>query len=413
MTNIYNNLTPYQGSKHILIYNQSVGDIIQGILSTHNLHRAEYDKISKSFRKATPYKTGRAIYDFLKNNTYYVIESDDKQTLRSPSAILYLGSNPKIGLDCKSYSLFIGGILDSLNRKGANIDWTYRFASYKPFDKLPHHVFVVINPNTSNEIWVDPVLPSFNLHKSYHYKIDSKPMALIAMAGIGRISKKKAIQKIKDKLKKGGKILIKFNPATASARNSFLLLLKLNVFNLARKLYKLQQTNPQKLKSFWEKIGGNYRTLSVNIGLGAKQKPQLSGVGFAPVVAGAIATATPIILKFKSLLNEMGIKDEQINKIGKSLIKKAKDKAIDKLASAESEPSSEVTPEPPNFQPSNEDVSNLESSSDTSDSVDTSSDTSESMDGIMVTKHYSKRPRRYRKPMMYNNIRKTQIGNFA
>jgi hypothetical protein len=412
MNSVYANLTPYKGSKHILIYNQSVGDIMQGILATHNLHRAEYDKISRSFRKATPYKTGKAIFDFLKSNTHYVVESDNKQTLRSPSAILYLGSNPKIGLDCKSYSLFIGGILDSLNRSGANINWTYRFASYKPFDKLPHHVFVVINPNTSNEIWVDPVLPSFNLHKSYHYKIDSKPMALIAMAGIGRISKKQAIKKIKDKLKKGGKILIKFNPATASARNAFLLLLKLNVFNLGRKLYALQKKNPQKLKSFWEKIGGNYRTLSVNIGLGAKQQPQLSGIGFAPVVAGAIATATPIILKFKSLLNEMGIKDEQINKIGKALIKKAKDKAIDKLASADSEPSTEITPDPPNFA-NNEEVSNLEASSE--NSSDTSSeDSSDTMDGVMVTKQYSKRPkRRYPKPMMYNNIRKPQIGTFA
>lgn len=409
MNNIYSHLTPYQGSKHILIYNQSVGDIMQGILSTHNLHRAEYDKISKSFQKSTPYKTGKAIFDFLKTNTYYVIESDDKQTLRSPSAILYLGSNPKIGLDCKSYSLFIGGILDSLNRSGANINWTYRFASYKPFDKLPHHVFVVINPNTSNEIWVDPVLPSFNLHKSYHYKIDSKPMALIAMAGIGRISKKQAVKKIKDKLKKGGKILIKFNPATVSARNSFLLLLKLNIFNLARKLYKLQKTNPQKLKSFWEKIGGNARTLSIAIGQGAKQKPQFSGIGFAPAIPAALATATPIILKIKSLLAEVGIKDEDINKIGKSLIKKAKDKAIEKLANAESEPLSEVTPDPPNYQPGNEDVSNLETPSDSSEE-----NLSDTMDGVMVTKQYSKRPnRRYRKPMMYNNIRRTQIGTFA
>lgn len=403
MNYIYDNLTPYQGKKSILMYNQSVGDIMQGILSTHNMHRAEYDKISRSFRKATPYKTGKAIFDFLKDNTHYVVESDNKQTLRSPSAILYLGSNPKIGLDCKSYSLFIGGILDSLNRSGANINWTYRFASYKPFDKLPHHVFVVINPNTSNEIWVDPVLPSYNLHKSYHYKIDSKPMALIAMAGIGRTSKKSAIKKIKDKLKKGGKILIKFNPATISARNSFLLLVKLNVFNLARKLYKLQKINPSKLKSFWEKIGGRYNTLAVAIGQGAKQQPQLSGVGFAPVVAGAIATATPIILKFKSILNEMGIKDEQINKIGKKLLDKAKKKAIDKLASAQSEPSTEVTPEPPNYQPSNEDVSNLESPSDDS------TDTSDTMEGVQVTKQYAKR----RPYNCRTNYRKPQIGTFA
>jgi hypothetical protein len=403
--NIYHKLPPYQGTKHILVYNQSVGDIMQGILATHNQHKLAYDKISSSFLKSTPYQTGKCIWDFLKKNTYYVVESDNKQTLRSPSAILYLGSNPKIGLDCKSYSLFIGGILDSLNRKGANINWTYRFASYKPFDKLPHHVFVVINPNTSNEIWVDDVLASYNLHKSYTYKIDQKPMALIAMAGIGRISKKSAKKSILNKIKKGGKLLIKFNPATITARNSFLLLLKLNVFNLSRKLYKVQRKDPKKLKQFWEKIGGDYRKLALAIGQGAKSKPQFSGIGFAPVVAGAVATATPIILKFKSLLKELGITDEQIDKVSKGLVKKFTDKAIDKIADKQSYPNTEITPEPPNFNPGNEEASGLESeSSDSSDSSDNS------IEGVM---------RKYNGQMQYSNLRnrkftrKTNIGNFA
>lgn len=398
--NIYHKLPPYQGTKHILVYNQSVGDIMQGILATHQQHKLAYDKISSSFLKSTPYQTGKCIWDFLKKNTYYVVESDNKQTLRSPSAILYLGSNPKIGLDCKSYSLFIGGILDSLNRKGANINWTYRFASYKPFDNLPHHVFVVINPNTSNEIWVDDVLPSYNLHKSYNYKIDQKPMALISMAGIGRMSKSSAKKSIINKIKKGGKLLIKFNPGTITARNSFLLLLKLNVLNLSRKLYKVQRKDPKKLKQFWEKIGGDYRKLALAIGQGAKQKPQFSGIGFAPVVAGAMASATPIILKFKALLKELGISDEQINKLSKGLVKKFTDKAIDKIADKQSSPDTEITPQPPNFNPGNEEASGLESAS--SESSDNS------IEGVMM---YS--PVQYARRRNRQFTHKTNIGNFA
>lgn len=400
---IYHKLPPYQGKKHILVYNQSVGDIMQGILATHNQHKLAYDKISSAFLKSTPYQTGKCIWDFLKKNTYYVIESDNKQTLRSPSAILYLGSNPKIGLDCKSYSLFIGGILDSLNRKGANINWTYRFASYKPFDKLPHHVFVVINPNTSKEIWVDDVLPSYNLHKSYYYKIDQKPMALIAMAGIGRISKKSAKKNIINKIKKGGKLLIKFNPATITARNSFLLLLKLNVFNLSRKLYKVQRKDPKKLKQFWEKIGGDYRKLALAIGQGAKQKPQFSGIGFAPGVAGAMASATPIILKFKALLKELGISDEQIDKLSKGLVKKFTDKAIDKLADKKSSPDTEITPQPPSFNPGNETSSGLESeSSDSSDN---------SIEGVMMRNVNA--PVQYSKRRCRTMTYKPKMGDFA
>ena len=397
MNSVYRNLTPYAGTKHTLVYNQSVGDIIQGILATHDKYKNEYDKISKSFLKDTPYKTGKAIFDFLKNNTHYVIESDNKQTLRSPSAILYLGAKPNVGLDCKSYALFIGGIIDSLNRKyKQGIRWTYRFASYKPFDKLPHHVFVVINPDTSNEIWVDPVLSSYNLHKSYHYKIDNKPMALIAMAGVGRITKSQAKQKIKQKLKSGKKLLLKFNPATTPARNAFLLLVKLNIFNIARRLYQLQKKNPARLKQFWENIGGDYRKLSIAIGVGAKQKPQFAGIGFAPAIPAAITSATPIILKIKSLLNELGIPDEKIEALGKKLLKKAANAAIDKLASKESEPDSIVNPAPPDFQPGNESATELESSSSPMD------DTSNTMEGF--TRYNNPRNNQYKKP---------QIGLYA
>jgi hypothetical protein len=40
--------------------------------------------------------------------------------------------------------------------------------------KLPHHVFVVVNPSTNNEIWIDPVVKAFDYKKQYFYKIDKK-----------------------------------------------------------------------------------------------------------------------------------------------------------------------------------------------------------------------------------------------
>ena len=149
LTQIISKLSPYTGSQKLVKYSQSVGDIMNGIIQTHNIYKSDYDKICLSFWKGNAIKTAKCIYDFLKLNTHYVVEPDNKQTLRSPAAILLLGGNKNKGLDCKSYSLFIGGVLDALRRKGKNINWCYRFASYRLTDKLPHHVFVVLNPDAN------------------------------------------------------------------------------------------------------------------------------------------------------------------------------------------------------------------------------------------------------------------------
>jgi hypothetical protein len=355
----------YQNKRHVLIHNQSVGDIITGILQTHSKYTADYDKIALSFAGRDAVQIARNVYDYLKKHTFYVIESDTRQTLRSPSAILALGQNPRVGLDCKSYSLFIAGVLAAWQRRGMNINWCYRFASYKIADKLPHHVFVVINPNTNHEIFVDPVLPTFNDKKQYHYKIDRKPMALYTVSGIGktkRTASEKAKRradikaKIKANIKKKGKLMLKFNPATASARNAILLVIKVNLFGLARKLFRARQkpNGDAQLKKFWESIGGKYSSLTRNIDLGIKHgrnkndaaimkeiasknggvmksNIKVSGIG-DPVTASAVVASTPILLKLVSLLKKLGIDPDKAFAAAKGVVKKVVDAKIDDIA---------------------------------------------------------------------------------
>ena len=162
-------LTPYQNAKHVIKHEQSVGDIMQGLVKCHELHRKEYDKIANYFRGKSTNEIAHKIWSYLKKNVKYVIEPDNAQFLKSPSAILATGKTT--GSDCKNYSLFAGGILEALNRKGYKIPWTYRFSSYRIFDRTPQHVFVVIYPGTNREIWVDAVLPNFDQHKKYYYKM--------------------------------------------------------------------------------------------------------------------------------------------------------------------------------------------------------------------------------------------------
>jgi hypothetical protein len=145
-------LMPYKNKSALLVNEQTTGDIISAILSAHDRYANEYKKIAFHFSGSTPQQTGRKIFDFLKSNVQYVIEPTNKQTVKSPSAIIAEGHG-----DCKSYALFSAGILRALG-----IPYGFRFASYKKYDPQPGHVFTVINPGSKHEIWIDPVLPNYN-----------------------------------------------------------------------------------------------------------------------------------------------------------------------------------------------------------------------------------------------------------
>lgn len=342
ISSIYNKLTPFNNSQKMLVPDQQVSDIITGMLNAHTKYAPEYQKIAQSFAGRDVKSTARNIYDFLKKNVNYVIEPDDKQMLKSPSAILYTGKTT--GSDCKNYALFTAGILDALNRAGFPIKWTFRFASYRMFDKMPHHTFVVINPDTKNEIWIDPVLNGFNLKKQYYYKLDKKPknMALISLAGIGRKSKaerkekrqvksakrKEAVKKVANKLKTTGKAVIKV--AGAPVRNSFLLLVKLNVKNLAGKLKRVYDTNPDKLKTFWSGFSGQWDSLvkAINTGYNKKAIGYMQSVGSVEV---AVATASPILIKLAKFLKDLGIDAETIKNIAQEKLNQVAQNVVSKV----------------------------------------------------------------------------------
>ena len=161
-------LTPYRKKQILLYNNQSTNDIIKTLLNAHVIYKSDYDKIGNMFWTGNTKTTCRNIFKFLKKNVPYKIEPDSKQTVKSPSAILSMPG------DCKHYSQFIGGVLSSICRKGKKINWCYRFANYKLFGDIPHHVFCVVKDSDGNEIWIDPVLHSFDYKKPYINKIDKK-----------------------------------------------------------------------------------------------------------------------------------------------------------------------------------------------------------------------------------------------
>jgi len=160
-------LPPFRNELAMVVYEQSTDDIVDEIFEVHKEYETDYDAISQYFDTGNVYETCKLLWYFLKTELYYDIEDENEQTLRSPRAIL----EGKFKVDCKHYSLFAGGILDSIKNTGSqNINWCYRFSGYNG-DSI-EHVFVVVNPGTDQEIWIDPVLDMFDYHKKPTYAVD-------------------------------------------------------------------------------------------------------------------------------------------------------------------------------------------------------------------------------------------------
>lgn len=178
-------LPPFQGSKVKVTEKQSVSRIMKDLMSAHQDYSADYDRIADYFYTGSEEETEKMLFDFCKENLRYKVESIKTQTVQSPTAILVLGEMR--GVDCKHYASFIAGVLDALNRQGKNnFNWIYRFASYDVNEKIPEHVFVVVN-NAGYETWIDPVLDYFDDRYPYPIFIkDIKPkkMALYRISGV-------------------------------------------------------------------------------------------------------------------------------------------------------------------------------------------------------------------------------------
>lgn len=180
---ILGELNPYQGENLKLAENQNVMDIISAISHSHKIDAKDYDKIFMYFIGNTPEQTAKNIFSFLKKNTKYFMESADRQTVKSPAAIL-----KEKYIDCKNYALFAGGILDAINRSGLQkIPFVYRFVSHSLFNTDYNHVLIVVNPDTYEELYIDPIPENSSIYKTvpYYYHTDKKfnSMALYRVSG--------------------------------------------------------------------------------------------------------------------------------------------------------------------------------------------------------------------------------------
>lgn len=339
LNEVYNKLTPAKNVSKMMIANQSTNDIIKQVLAQHQENKSEAKKIAHLFDGGNLYATCENVWNFLKQNVPYVVEPSSKQSTKSLARTLY-DAKKGIGSDCKHYSGFIGAILDSLY--GTN-DWCFRFTGYSDYINVPTHVYCVAKDDEGH-IYIDAVLSYFNTQKPYKLKIDkkakSKDMSLYKLSGVDDYSDpqlggiwswaKKKVQKGFDAINKNVPILKKIADVTGDVarkvkdgaltmglsipRNAFILLIRANVKGWATGLKN--QTFDQ-LEWWYKYFGGNRTELMEAIKSGAKRKrimgfgevdtlipSELGFIGEPVSITGALASASPIIVKVTKILEK-------------------------------------------------------------------------------------------------------------
>jgi hypothetical protein len=172
----------------MLVNRQVVKDIIRYMPKKLEDFRPYYDRIYAFFDADTIEDIGEGVFDFLKDQLFYVEEDDNAQWLCSPKELLERGES-----DCKGYALFTGGVIDALNRNSGRgeIPWCFRFVPSAILGTSIGHVFVVLDPG-GKEVWVDPVLGSFNQKPVYlvredRYVSEGRKVAGLQVTSEGRV----------------------------------------------------------------------------------------------------------------------------------------------------------------------------------------------------------------------------------
>lgn len=267
----------------------------------------------KELQGKTAFESAGNVWSFLKNQIQYRKDPDTKQMIRMPNRLVKDGYG-----DCKSYSLFAASFLGAMGYPVA-----FRYASYSS-SGIPSHVYVVTRDEQGREIIVDGVWRKFNSEKRYQSKQDFA-MQTMTLSGIyGRAERRKKRQQRREERKerreeraqqRGGAKGVK-RIALAPARAAFLSVVLLNFRGLATKLAAALKKNPERTKTLWNKLGGNFNKFSDAINKGAQKKrilgidESIEGIGS---VAALAATAAPILVAVVKFLKGEGIQDEDSN----------------------------------------------------------------------------------------------------
>ena len=336
-------------------------DIIKVLENNFPAARRQVKQFAKRFEADTIERIAENVFNFLKENVTYVSDGSEHQKIRLPARLIH----DKVG-DCKSFALFSASILSHYTEVGFRYS-SYRndptpthvyaiakdednntiiidavwhtFNDEKKYKHKKDHWMKISTlsgieatteiPNIAVDQYTYTALRNWNNvlnsapkgskeHKmaETHIKelmqnigLDKKSIeSSQKMAGIGKHHWwQKYTDKVQSALKGAWNGTKHLNPAFATIRNSYLLLLDINYRGHAsRAMQLINAGKDQELKKMWtEKFGGNYSKFKNAAKRGAKHKAflgQPKGIHGPELAVAIVAGAAPILLAIVKLL---------------------------------------------------------------------------------------------------------------
>ncbi len=175
-------ILPSPGEVTTLTENADMARIIQGIIDADELSKPFTAQFARYLQGRDDYETLRNIWNFVKKEIKYVRDRPGDEVVKSPGQLWASRQG-----DCKSFTLFIGSILNNLG-----YSYKYRVAIYSPLTPQQGHIYpVVVLPN-GEEVVVDAVHTKFDdeakYYKAWDYTPGGKGRKAVSIAGIGSVN---------------------------------------------------------------------------------------------------------------------------------------------------------------------------------------------------------------------------------
>ena len=165
-------MPPVEGKTTIINEFGLTKDIISVATKHYENNYLQTKPIAKYLKGATITETCKNIWEWTRKNIRYQIDTQGKQYIKSPSAVVNSGF-----ADCKGLSIFILSVLQNLGIKS-----NFRYACYR--GKEVTHVYVVAKDEQGRTISVDACIACFNTEKPNIYYKDVMTQ-ISTISGIG------------------------------------------------------------------------------------------------------------------------------------------------------------------------------------------------------------------------------------
>jgi hypothetical protein len=277
----------FDGKTTTVKRNAKTVDIIQALIDAVPNAVKQFEQVPTTIYTGNAKQDAIAACMYVRDRVKYKADGFNFQDIQAPGRMF----NDTKQADCKSFSLAALANLLSKGYKGG-----FRFVSYRS-NKIPTHVYIYVLDKSNNKLTFDPCIK--NLKESpkatYILDMDVRYLSMPYNYGIegkkereerreARRERREERREERQERRESGddpKALPKIS--LAPARGAFLGLVALNFRGLATRLDQAIKKDSQKVREFWNKLGGDFSKLKENVDKNKSKKPLFGEKGLSGI----------------------------------------------------------------------------------------------------------------------------------